>query len=106
MKIYSDYGKEERHKIECDHCQKLAYPSHKNPNIFWGFQCMDTGMFVSNDCKKDYYLAKNTGKYGIEHANKYSEMPVMVPWKNMPIIKEFETRKIRFKKSLQYQLIL
>jgi hypothetical protein len=41
-------------------------------------------MFVSNDCKKDYYKNKNQGIYGIAHINKYSETPVMVSWKKEP----------------------
>lgn len=85
MKNFSkiENGIEYHHAI-CDHCGKYVYPSHKNVNIFFGFMCTDTNMFISNDCKVEYYKNKNLGIYGLEHSNKYSETPVMVPWKNEP----------------------
>jgi len=75
---------QEYHHSICEHCRKQVYPSHKNPYLFFGFLCMDTKMFISNDCKEDYYLKKNKGDYGNEHRYKYSEMPVPVPWKSEP----------------------
>jgi hypothetical protein len=80
----------ERHHAVCDHCGKTCYPSHKNINVFFGFLDSDTNMFVSNDCKKDYYSNKNKGKYGVQHINKYSEMPVMVPWAKNPYKKPIQ----------------
>lgn len=74
----------EYHHAICDHCGKYVYPSHQNIYLFFGFMCSDTNMFISNDCKKDYYLKKNNAYYGKEHVNKYSETPVMVPWKKEP----------------------
>jgi hypothetical protein len=83
-KYFKAENGQEFHKAICDHCSKQVYPSHKNPHLFFGFLCMDTKMFVSNDCKNDYYLKKNKGEYGNEHRHKYSEMPIQVPWKNEP----------------------
>jgi hypothetical protein len=83
MESYINTNKEkgeERHHAICDHCGKLVYPDARNIFLWFGFNCMDTGMFISNDCKKDYYIKKNAGHYGKEHAHKYSEFPVMVPW--------------------------
>lgn len=71
--------KQTHHKIECDFCGKLNYPSHDNPNLFWGFRDGDTGMFIGHNCKQNFYKAKNAGKYGADHANKISEIPEPVP---------------------------
>jgi hypothetical protein len=74
----------EHHKAICGHCGKLTYPSHKNIYVFFGFMCSDTKKFVNNDCRTDFYNRKNAGEYGIQHANKYSETPVIVPWTKCP----------------------
>jgi hypothetical protein len=81
--IKAENGQEYHHAI-CDHCGKYVYPSNKNVYIFFGFMCADTRMFVSNNCKEDFYKNKHQGVYGIEHKNKYSETPVIVPWKKEP----------------------
>lgn len=86
MKIYKNYEKgSERHHGICDHCGSMIFPSHRNPYVFFGFLCQDTGMFIYNDCRKDFYTKKNQGIYGKEHAHKYSEMPVPVPWEKYPV---------------------
>lgn len=85
MEMYMTHERgDERHHAICDHCNKTVYPSHKNDNLWFGFMCQDTKMFVSFDCKTDFYIRKNAGEYGPQHAHKYSEVPVMVPWVNKP----------------------
>lgn len=71
--------KEQFHRITCDFCGKNNYPDHNYPNLFWGFRDGDTKMFVGHDCKEKYYEVKNAGKFGKEHAGKYSEIPEPVP---------------------------
>lgn len=91
MKNTSDFviNTQERHHIICDVCGKQNYPDHRNPFIFFGFRCTDTGLFVGFDCRKKFYEEKNLGKYGINHINKYSETPVPVPWKFPPVIPNY-----------------
>jgi hypothetical protein len=104
MHVIEKDGQEYHHAV-CDHCSKLFYPSHKNPYIFFGFMCLDTKMFISNDCKEDYYLKKNRGDYGNQHRFKFTEMPIQVPWKNepkrLPIYQE-----LYFDKKMPSQLLL
>lgn len=86
MEMYKTYERgEERHHAICDHCGKTVYPSAKNIYLWHGFECMDTGMFVSFDCRQDFYAKKNAGEYGVLHAGKYMERPVSVPWEKEPV---------------------
>lgn len=63
----------------CDFCNLPVFPSKKNPTLLDGFRDLDTKMFVGWNCYKEYYKAKHAGKFGKEHAGKYSEYPEDVP---------------------------
>lgn len=88
LQIYKNKERgEDRFHVICDVCERSVAPDHNRPTMFYGFRCQDTKMFVCLDCKPKYYENKNSGVYGKEHANKYSEMPVPVPSSNIPEVK-------------------
>jgi hypothetical protein len=82
---------EDRFHVICNVCERSVAPDHNKPGIFYGFICNDTKMFVCMDCKTNYYINKNLGVYGKEHAYKYSEMPVPVPSLNIPEVRHLGT---------------
>jgi hypothetical protein len=76
--------KTESQTITCDFCKKQTGTHPSNSNLFNGFRCSDTGMFIASDCRKKYYQEKNRGLYGTQHMHKISEIPVPVPVQLQP----------------------
>lgn len=88
-----------QNQITCDFCNKPVFPSEKNPTLFEGFRDLDTKMFIGRNCYNEYYKAKHTGKFGKEHAGKYSEYPEDVPFEPNKIEYHFDYLSSRFTHS-------